>query len=267
MESKTDNRNINILIVDDNIEFCENVRDIVELRGFGVVTASDGIEAVRKAKETKPDLVIMDIRMPKMDGVTAFRQIKEISPGTPVILVTAYAGDSVIEDALREGVFGCLSKPVDFDELFDIVNKAASGRRLVLVVDDNKDLTVNIKDVLDSKGFVTGVAYDGKDAIAEARENRYDVILLDMNLPYFNGLEVYESVREVRPDVTVIVATGFPEEMGAMARETVEKSAYTWLEKPLDMDKLLSLLDRIKEQKAKGKLEKPGNEPGDPRSK
>ena len=108
MESKIDNRNINILIVDDNTEFRENVRDIVELRGFGVVTAADGIEAVKKTKETRPDLIIMDIRMPKMDGVAAFRQIKEISPETPVILVTAYAGDNVIEGALREGVFGLL---------------------------------------------------------------------------------------------------------------------------------------------------------------
>ena len=264
MDNRADNRNINILIVDDNIDFCENVRDIVELRGFGVVTAANGVEAVQKTKETRPDLIIMDIRMPKMDGVAAFRQIKEISPETPVILVTAYAGDNVIEGALREGVFGLLRKPVDFNELFNIIDNASSGKRLVLVVDDNKDLTANIKDVLDGKGYVTSVAYDGSKAIADARENKFDVILLDMNLPYLNGLEVYQAIRAVRPDVTVIVATGFPEEMGKLAKEAVKQSAYTWLSKPLDMDKLLSLLDRIKEQKAKGKLEKPGNESGIP---
>ena len=118
--------------------------------------------------------------------------------------------------------------------------------------------------MLDGKGYVTSVAYDGSKAIADARENKFDVILLDMNLPYLNGLEVYQAIRAVRPDVTVIVATGFPEEMGKLAKEAVKQSAYTWLSKPLDMDKLLSLLDRIKEQKAKGKLEKPGNESGTP---
>jgi DNA-binding NtrC family response regulator len=60
--------------------------------------------------------------------------------------------------------------------------------------------------------------------------------------------------------VVVVVVTGFPQEMGALAGKAVEQSAYAWLEKPFDMSRILMLLDRINKQKAEGKLEKPGND-------
>jgi DNA-binding NtrC family response regulator len=90
-------------------------------------------------------------------------------------------------------------------------------------------------------------------AIQKTRETDFGIIILDMKLPPLNGLETYLAIRDIRPDVVVIIITGYPQEMGDLAQQAVGKSAYVCLEKPIDMDSLLLLLDQIERQKAKGK--------------
>ena len=126
---------LKILVVDDDKEFSRNVRDILKLKDHEVATAYDGFKALELVKENGFDLVLMDVRMPGMDGVEAFKKIKETSPDTPVIMVTAYAVEDLIREALQEGAFGCLRKPLDFDKLFELIenaipNEAASCRGL-----------------------------------------------------------------------------------------------------------------------------------------
>ncbi len=112
-----------ILVVDDNEEFCQNVADILEQEDYTVVTAYDGFKGLELVMQDRFDLVLMDIRMPVMDGVQTFKKIKEIAPDTPVIMVTAFAVEDLIREALREGAFGALKKPVDFDKLFKLIER------------------------------------------------------------------------------------------------------------------------------------------------
>jgi len=250
---------LRILVVDDNEEFCQNVVDILELKGYEAVAAYDGFTAMELVERDGFDLVLMDIKMPVMDGVAAFRKIKEISPGIQVIMVTAYSVENLIRDALREGAFGVLSKPLDFDELFDIIERAtAANGAMILVADDDENTCANLRDVLVDRGYRVSVACDGSAAIERVRKNKFDIMLLDLKLPPVNGLEVYLSVRDIRPEVVVIVITGYRSEMNEMVRQITERGAYICLEKPVDMDELVSLLERIEEEKAKGTLRKPG---------
>ncbi len=79
-----------ILVVDDNIDYCEGIIDFLEMEGFdavGVYNGFDALEIIKK--EDTFDLVLMDIRMPGMDGVETFQRLKDVSPGTPTILMTA----------------------------------------------------------------------------------------------------------------------------------------------------------------------------------
>lgn len=245
-----------ILVVDDNKEFCQNVTDIMELKGYEVVSAYDGFRALELVKRNGFALVLMDIKMPVMSGVETFKKVKEIAPDTPVIMVTAYAVEDLIREALREGAFGSLKKPLDFDQLFKLVERAVPNGELILVVDDDENLCVNLKDVLSDKGYRVCVAYDGNMAIEKAQKNNFDIILLDMNLPALNGLETYLSIRDFRPNVVVIIITGYLKEMDKLVQQALQENAYTCLEKPIDIDELVSLLERINEQKDKGTLEK-----------
>jgi len=208
-------------------------------------------------KDNGIGLVLMDVKMPVMDGVETFKKIKEIAPETEVIMVTAYAVEELIREALREGAFGSLKKPLDFERLFSLIEQTAGKGALILVVDDDEDLCANTKDVLGDKGYQVAVVHDGNRAIEKARENNFDIIIIDMKLPPLNGLETFLAIRDLRPNVTAIIITGYPKEMDEMVQQALQKSAYTCLEKPLNMDELVSLLERIKEQKDKGIPGKP----------
>jgi two-component system response regulator HydG len=247
-----------ILVVDDNEEFCQNMTDILELRGYKVTTAYDGLKALELVKQDDFILVLMDIKLPVMDGVATFKNIKEIVPNTPVVMITACVVEDLIREALREGAFGVLKKPLDLDRLFALIEKAVAEGALILVVDDDENLCANLKDNLSDKGYQVSVAYDGNMAIEMARENIFDIMLIDLKLPSLNGLETYLAIRDIRPNVVAIIISGYLQTMSDLARQAQQESAYACLEKPIDMDELVALLERIQEQKARGFLEKPG---------
>ncbi len=246
-----------VLVVDDNKIFCRNINDILELKGYEVVTAHDGFKALELVKQNGFELVLMDIKMPVMDGVETFKRIKKIAPDIPVIMVTAFAVEELIRDALREGAFGALKKPLNFDKLFELIARATAKGALILVVDDDHNLCANVKDILSAKGYRVGIAYDGNTALDKARENNFDIMLIDMKLPPLNGLETYLSIRDFRPNVVVIIITGYPQEMVKLTQQALRENAYACLEKPLNMNELAMLLEQIKEHKIRGTLKKP----------
>lgn len=248
---------LKVLVVDDNEEFCQNVKDILEMKDYAVSTAYDGFQALKLVEEDSFDVVLMDVKMPVMDGLETLRKLKTIAPQVAVIMVTAFAVEDLLREALREGAFGSLKKPLDFDRLFQLIQQAVPNGALILVVDDDKELCSNIEDILSQKGYRVCVAYDGDTAVQKTRENDFDILLIDMRLPPLNGLQTYLSIKDIRPDAVAIVITGYPQQMGDLVEEALQGNAYTCLEKPIDMEELVSLLARIQEQKAKGTLKKP----------
>jgi len=248
---------VSILVVDDNEEFCQNVADILEMKDYAITTAYDGRKAIELVKQNGFDLILMDVRMPVMDGVEAFKKIKQVAPHIPVIMVTAYAVEDLVREALREGAFGFLPKPLDFDRLLARIQRAIPNGALVLVVDDNQNLCKNMKEFLSDRGYRVSLAHDGDTAVQMAWENNFDIMLIDMKLPPLNGLETYLSIKDIRPEAVVVIITGYSKEMDNLVQQALRENAYACLEKPINMDEMASLLERIKEQRAKGILRKP----------
>ncbi len=102
------NEDFRVLVADDNRTMTEALRDVLEAKGYEVTVAFDGVEAVEKVSEAEFDCVLMDIRMPRMNGVEAFKQIKKLSRETNVILMTAYSVEALIDEARSEGVLAVL---------------------------------------------------------------------------------------------------------------------------------------------------------------
>jgi DNA-binding NtrC family response regulator len=100
-----------ILIADDEKEIRELFVEALERRGFGVIAARDGREAVEIIARERISIAFLDIRMPGMNGIEALKEIMETSPQTQVVMITGHYEDSTVEEALRLGSFLCLMKP------------------------------------------------------------------------------------------------------------------------------------------------------------
>jgi CheY-like chemotaxis protein len=114
---------MSILIADDNNSLLQTLSLIMTHKGFAVTTASDGIDAVDKARETSFDVILMDIRMPRMDGVQAYKRIKHIQPNAVVMMMTAYALDDLIQEAFGEGAQKVFYKPFDIDDVLSAISR------------------------------------------------------------------------------------------------------------------------------------------------
>lgn len=121
---------IKVLIVDDHQVVREGLRAVLTSGRTNVHVvgdAPDGAEGVRLASELRPDVVLMDLQMPRMDGVEATRKIRALKPAPPVLVLTTFADEPRIRDAIQAGAIGYLLKDVRKDELVRAVISAASG--------------------------------------------------------------------------------------------------------------------------------------------
>jgi DNA-binding response OmpR family regulator len=108
---------VRVLIVDDEPDFVELIREFVTRNGYEPLLAYNGPEALCKVKEERPHIVLLDIRMPKMDGIEVLQKIREIDREVGVIMLTAVNDSEVGRQSLRLGAFDYLVKPLDFKYL------------------------------------------------------------------------------------------------------------------------------------------------------
>lgn len=106
-----------VLVVDDEPEAVELLVEFLSSKGYEVLTAGGGEEALRRVKEDRPHLVLLDIRMPKMNGIEVLRRIREIDPEMGVIMVTAVNEEDMGRKALELGAFDYIVKPLDLKYL------------------------------------------------------------------------------------------------------------------------------------------------------
>lgn len=122
-------RGEHILVVDDEHDVREGLGKLLEMEGYDVTTAENGLVAVERAKLQRFDLVLTDLRMPGMDGVETLMELKRLHPGMPVIVVTAYASDETAARCEHEGAYGYVMKPFDLDELLQVIEEAVPTGR------------------------------------------------------------------------------------------------------------------------------------------
>jgi len=129
----SDESRIRILVADDHRIVREGLRLILESQeGFLLVgEAADGMEAVRLAEDLHPDVILMDLRMPQMDGITAIQSIREKDPQAAIVILTTYNEDDLMIRGLRAGARGFLLKDTDRETLFRAIRSAARGETLL----------------------------------------------------------------------------------------------------------------------------------------
>lgn len=242
---------VSVLIVDDDWGTARSTALILDLKGCAVETAASGAEALARVGERPFDVILLDIQMPVMDGVETHRRIKAIRPDAVVVMMTAYAVEELVQQALDDGAHSIVHKPLNVDGLVDIVREAEAScaGALVLVVDDNPSVRSALQQALAAEGHAVTLACSGEEAIDAARERAQDVLLIDLKLPALNGLETYLALKEIHPRAIAIIMTAYPEEMSELAQEAMKRDAYAFLQKPFDVDDVLKLVDKVSAMK------------------
>jgi len=113
-----------ILVVDDSDDTRDMMAKLLELESFAVVTAQDGVDALKVAADEQPDLILTDVNMPNLNGIEMIRELRK-RPGfsrVPIIAITAY-GNGVAKEALEAGADGAATKPVQFNELVERIRR------------------------------------------------------------------------------------------------------------------------------------------------
>lgn len=113
-----------ILVVDDESDLVDYLAGELQLAGFQTDTANNGVEAVLKVLDHIPNVVLMDVRMPKLDGINALKIIRRIAPDLPVLMFTGQAGQGDMYEATRLGAFTCLLKPVAIEDLLNVLEQS-----------------------------------------------------------------------------------------------------------------------------------------------
>ena|SRR3990167_1266329 len=241
-------KTVNILVVDDQIGMLETFTDILADRGFHVETAEDGFIAIDKVKKGSFDIIFMDIKMPGINGVQTFREIRKINEKTRVIMMTAYAVEDLIKEAIEEGAYTVIYKPFDMDKVIRTIERVLKTQ-LVLVVDDRLADRETFKDVLESRGYKVATAQSGREAIELLRKGEnFDIIFLDVKMPEFDGVATFEELHKLKPEIPVIMVTAYTAE--EIIKEALNKGAYACLFKPIDMEKLVKVLDEVGQRKS-----------------
>ena len=236
-----------IMVVDDDPGMRLTLEGILEDEGLDVVGAEDGYRAIELAKQSHFDLIFMDIKMPGINGVDAYKEVKRVSQSSMVVMLTGFAVEELIKEALDEGAYAVIYKPFEMGQIIDIVNKVLRTT-LVLLVDDKAADRETLRAILEDNGYQVKEASDGPEAVVMAADNHYGVILMDIKMPGMDGFSALEKIRRFDPQAKVIFISGYT--MEEPVKESLRQGAYAALSKPVDPDELLELIRSVTEQPA-----------------
>jgi DNA-binding NarL/FixJ family response regulator len=165
-----------VLLADDHALFRDGLRSLLEARGIDVVgEARNGREAVDQTKRTAPDVVLMDLHMPELDGLAATRLISAEQPGVKVVILTASEEDAHLFEAIKSGAQGYLFKNLASDELFRLLEGVARGEPALTPALARKLLGEFARPA--PTASASRVASEGMDALTEREHEVLDLLV------------------------------------------------------------------------------------------
>jgi response regulator RpfG family c-di-GMP phosphodiesterase len=241
-----------ILIADDSSSVIFLYKQLLSTSGIEIDTVSDGRDALKRALETRYDLIITDVHMPHMDGITLCRALqKEKSTRTiPIIIVSDFDSETAVETGFEVGASAYLGKKEVQDSLSrtvsDLLWKYDHVRqKRILVVDDSKTILNLIEKGLKDNSFQVVTAPDGVVAKELIISEKPDLILSDLKMPTLDGFGLCKWLKMntmVAHIPFVAMSTG---EEQHVIRRIIQYGAAAYLHKPFSISQLIVMLDRI----------------------
>jgi CheY-like chemotaxis protein/signal transduction histidine kinase/HAMP domain-containing protein len=223
-----------LLIVEDDVHFARILCDLSRDKGFKVLVATRGTEALVLARELHPTAVSLDVSLPDMLGWTVLNHLKQ-DPTTRHIPVQMLTANEDWHHGLSHGAFAFVTKPTTREGLASAIDRirdyARPRRKRLLVVEDEPAQQLSIRALLDYNDIDVDVVSTGQDALAAVKSQNYDCVVLDLRLPDMTGFELLEQLSDsdTGNELPVVVFTGkdlSPEEdarLHMLARSVIVK--------------------------------------------
>lgn len=248
-----------VLIVDDDPDILEGIKTVLETRDYRLGTARDGLECMERIRQETPDLVILDMLMPRMDGFAVIRELRSDPKytGLPVIILTTVVEDAAyrryeLETGVRMDVQDYIEKPAPPAELLRRVS-AIVEQPYLIVADDDPDILEAITTILADQPYRVVTARDGRQCLDLVRKRAPDLLLLDLLMPKMDGFAVIRELRSdpATSDLPIVILTTVVEDASRRRYELEtgqDMRIQGYLQKPTPPQELLRVIRQILEK-------------------
>ncbi|MEZ4221279.1 MAG: response regulator [Polyangiaceae bacterium] len=236
-----------VLIVDDEQSMRETLAANLELEDYEVVEATSGLDALGLFQSQHFDVVLSDIQMPQLNGVDALREMKRLRPEVPVVLMTAYAHEAVLREAVDEGAFTIVLKPFGIEEILDVVRRAAAPH-LVLVMDDSPEEARALVESLTASGVRAHAAFGAAEGLSLLRAQPIDVLVLALLPDQQETMDMLAEATDAGMPVTVIAMTRSL--VPGLMHDMAARGCQTCLRKPVQTHDLLNAISQARRKGA-----------------
>lgn len=243
-------KKFNILVVDDDRDFAESLADALELVGHDVMLAFSGEEAVKLFRDNDFDITFMDVKLPGKNGVESFFEMRRMKPGSRVIMMTGYSVPQLMEQAIENGAWDVLHKPLEMQRVLKMVEKIKPCG--VLIADDDPDFLESIQNILEGEGYSVYVAKDGEEVLDQIQVKKVDVLILDLRMPVMSGLDTYRKMKAAGTCIPTIIVTAYRSEEAESISTLEALCVYGILNKPFDTQALFDAIEGICDVNGKG---------------
>ncbi len=235
-----------LLFVDDELNLRNLCYDFFTKEGYNVITASRTDQAMTMSRLEKPDLIVLDLQMPGENGLVFLKKMKAERSPIPTMVFSTYISPEIEKEAYEAGAVELVTKGIKMNELRDKIQKvlgakerllsakeASAQKETILVVDDEEPIRKLLLDFFGRKGYRMLGAKNGEEALHQVRTEKPFVILLDVKMPGMDGILTLKKIREIDPEVGVVMTTSVQDE--EIAREATALGAYHYVLKPFDL--------------------------------
>ncbi len=237
---------ISVLVVDDHQGMLHSLGDILDNEGFRVSLAGSGEEAIELCQKQTFDVILMDVRMPKLDGVETIRRINKHAKNNHIIMMSAYSVEEVKNLALQEGAVAFLQKPIDVEVVIKLIQQHEQPS-ILLVLESEQERQM-LASYLNQHKFRAHTTNFSTNVIELAQQIHFNIIITDAKMDTDDGLEKYHALKKVTPTTLFILLDETDKTFRDIGTDTALENESVNLKKPFDIVQLLSVLEKYSKQ-------------------
>jgi DNA-binding response OmpR family regulator len=227
---------LNILVVDSHHDSADSLADLFRIDGHTVQVAYTPEDAVRLLQAGAYNIGFLDTE--------SYRQAKDVRPEVRLYMMTGHSVEQLLKTTAEEAPVELVARPQNPRAVIDTLDGLTTGG-VVLVAEDDPDLGPQLRQLVASSGRRCELVANGKDAIERVEKGGVEVLILDINMPLVNGIEVYTTLKDGSLSIPTVMITAcsdqFKDAMEALS--DIERTGI--LHKPFDPDALLAKLERL----------------------